>query len=139
MYLTYEEYIAMGGEVMELTAFNSLEFEARTTIDWWTFSRLQNETTYSDAVKRCMFELIRLIKNKRDAMITDGKSSDGTRKAGLIKESNDDVLAEYNVMSARSAADLSKQDMGIIVRQYLQGVRNSLGQVVLYRGIYPNE
>ena len=44
MYLTYEEYENMGGKTLEETAFEQFEFEARAHIDWWTFSRLQNET-----------------------------------------------------------------------------------------------
>ena len=58
MYLTYEEYTQMGGESLEVTAFEQLEFEARTQIDWWTFGRLKNEASYPEAVKRCMYRLI---------------------------------------------------------------------------------
>ena len=139
MYLTYDEYIAMGGATLEETAFNNLEFEARATIDWWTFNRLQNEESYPEPVKRCMFVLIDMIRAKQDAMNTGATGNADSKKGGLIKESNDEVLAEYNVISARSAVDLLKQDIEVTVRQYLQGVRNSLGQKVLYRGIYPNE
>lgn len=139
MYLTYDEYIDMGGETLEETAFDALEFEARTTIDWWTFNRLQNEEEYPEPVKRCMFALIKLIKDKQDSMVTDAQAEDGTKKAGLTHESNDGVSASYNVISARSAVEMLKQDIRATIRMYLQGVRNSLGQKVLYRGIYPNE
>ena len=45
MYLTYDEYNTLGGQALEETAFNQLEFEARTQIDWWTFGRLKNQST----------------------------------------------------------------------------------------------
>lgn len=139
MYLTYDEYIAMGGETLEETAFDNLEFEARATIDWWTFNRLQNDVEYPEAVKRCMFALINLIKNKQDSMVTDAQTADGTKQAGITHQSNDGVSTSYNVISARSAVEMIKQDIQATIKMYLQGVRNSLGQKVLYRGIYPNE
>lgn len=139
MYLTYDDYIDMGGETLEETAFDNLEFEARATIDWWTFNRLQNETEYPEAVKRCMFALIRLIKDKQDSMVTDAQTAEGTKQAGITHQSNDGVSTSYNVISARSAVEMLKQDIQTTIRMYLQGVRNSLGQKVLYRGIYPNE
>ena len=139
MYLTYDEYIDMGGETLEETAFDNLEFEARATIDWWTFNRLQNEVEYPEAVKRCMFALIRLIKDKQDSMVTNAQASDGTKQAGITHQSNDGVSTSYNVISARSAVEMIKQDIQATIKMYLHGVRNSLGQKVLYRGIYPNE
>lgn len=139
MYLTYAEYNNMGGATIEETAFNALEFEARATIDWWTFNRLQNEQTYPEAVKQCMFALIKLIKDKQDAMVTDGQLEDGTKHTRIARQSNDGVVTDYNVISARSAVEMLKQDIEMTIRRYLQGVRNSLGQKVLYRGIYPNE
>ena len=138
MYLTYVEYQEMGGTLDE-TAFNQLEFEARAKIDWWTFNRLQNEVEYTEAVKRCMFALIRLIKDKQDSMVTNAQAGDGTKQAGITHQSNDGVSTSYNVISARSAVEMIKQDIQATIKMYLQGVRNSLGQKVLYRGIYPNE
>ena len=139
MYLTYDEYIDMGGETLEETAFEMLEFEARATIDWWTLNRLQNEESYPEPVKRCMVALIRLIKDKQDSMVTDAQAENNIKKAGIVHESNDGVATSYNVISARSAVEMLKSDIKTTVRMYLQGVRNSLGQKVLYRGIYPNE
>lgn len=139
MYLTYEEYIEMGGEALEEIAFDTLEFEARSTIDWWTFNRLKNEESYPEEVKRCMFSLIKMIKDKQDAMVTETQTADGTKSTGIVHESNDGVSTSYNVIAARSAVELIKLDMRTTVKMYLQDVKNSLGQKVLYRGIYPNE
>ena len=139
MYLTYDEYIAMGGETLEETAFDNLEFEARATIDWWTFNRLQNEVEYPEAVKRCMFALINLIKNKQDSMVTDAQAADGTKQAGITHQSNDGVSISYNVMSASRLFDNAKSEIKTTIQQCLNGVVNSLGHKLLYRGVYPDE
>lgn len=140
MYLSFDEYADMGGTLEDETAFEQLEFEARTVIDWWTFNRLQNETTFPEAVKRCMFKLIALIQEKEIAMtpVTTG-SSNSITTAGIVRESNDDVVAEYNTLSAKQSMDMVRAETKTVVARYLQGVRNSLGHKILYRGVYPDE
>lgn len=139
MYLTYDEYINMGGAEIEEAAFQQIEFEARSIIDWWTFNRLQKEETYSEAVKRCIFRLIQLINDKQKAMIVDSQSSDGSIKAGIASESNDGVSTSYNTLSAKDAVDTLQKETESTIRMYLTGVKNSLGYLLLYRGVYPNE
>lgn len=138
MYLTYADYVLYGGTLDE-TTFQQLEFEARAVIDWWTFNRLQNEETYPEAVKRCDYHLIQLIEAKQQAMATDGQASNNAVKAGIISESNDGVSASYNTLSAKEAVDTMKTEIASTIQMYLNGVKNSLGHKVLYRGIYPNE
>ena len=139
MYLTYDEYIELGGTELEETTFQQIEFEARCVIDWWTFNRLQKEETYPEAVKRCMLKLIQLIHNKQQAMVLDVQSEDGSVKAGVISESNDGVSTSYNTLSAKEAVDSIQNELGTTIQMYLVGVRNSLGHKLLYRGLYPNE
>ena len=138
MYLTFEDYQDYGG-TLEETAFEQLEFEARAVIDWWTFNRLQNEENYPEAVKRCMFKLISLLNDKQKAMIVDAQGEDGTKQAGIASESNDGVSTSYNTLSAKEAVDATDNELKAAIQMYLSGVRNSLGQKVLYRGLYPNE
>ena len=136
MYLSYEEYQSMGGTLDE-TAFNEIAYEAQSQIDWWTFNRLQSEETIPDAVKKCMYKLIKLIQAQQDAT---GIGSDSGGTTGTIaSQSNDGVSISYNVLSASEAANLIKEQMEGIVQRYLQGVKNSLGRKVLYRGLYPGE
>ena len=139
MYLTYDEYINMGGDVVEETAFDNLEFEARSVIDWWTFNRLQNEESYPDSVKRCMYKLISLINEQQKAIVVNPKDFDGNVIAGIASESNDGVSTSYNTLSAREAVETIQDQLKTTVQMFLQGVRNSLGHKLLYRGIYPNE
>ena len=140
MYLTFDEYLTFGG-TLEETAFDNLEFEARTVIDWWTYNRLQNDTEYPEAVKRCMYKLITMIIQKQEAQVLDGPNSTVTSfgKAGIMQESNDGVSTMYNVLSASEIVNQSQEEIKATIRMYLQNVRNSLGQKVLYRGLYPNE
>ena len=139
MYLTYDEYIDMGGAEIEETAFKQIEFEARSVVDWWTFNRLQKEETYPEAVKRCVFRLVQLINDKQKAMMIDSQSSDGAVKAGIASESNDGVSTSYNTLSAKEAVDTLQKEVESTIRMYLSGVKNSLGYLLLYRGVYPNE
>ena len=141
MYLTYDEYLAFGGTLDE-TAFDNLEFEARTVIDWWTYNRLQNEEEYPEAVKRCMYKLITIIAMKQQAQLLDGTNTSNINtavNAGIIQQSNDGVSTTYNVMSAGEVIAQSEETIKTTVRMYLQNVRNSLGRKVLYRGLYPGE
>lgn len=140
MYLSFDEYSDLGGTLEDETAFEQLEFEARSIIDWWTFNRLQNETTFPEAVKRCMFSLIKLLQEKEVAMtpVTAG-SSNGVTTAGIVRESNDDVVAEYNTLTSKQSMDAVRNETRTLVSRYLQGVRNSLGHKILYRGVYPDE
>lgn len=139
MYLTYDEYTDMGGTVDE-TAFENLEFEARAQIDYWTFNRLVEEETISDAVKRCMYKLISLLHTQQNMLDSSAPADqDGTVTAQIIGRSNDGVSVSYNAISANRIVDILQNSIKTTINQYLGNVRNSLGQKVLYRGIYPNE
>ena len=138
MYLTYDEYQTMGGTLDE-TTFNDFEFEANAQIDWYTFCRLQKETELPEAVKRCDYALIKMLQDKRQAMLVGQTSADGQTSAGIASQSNDGVSVSFNTLSARDLIDMSKSQIEETVQRYLNGVVNSLGQKVLYRGVYPNE
>lgn len=140
MYLTYDEYAQLGGEELEETAFEQLEFEARCQIDWWTFGRLKNEESYPEAVKRCMFKLIELLDKQQKVLMVDAVDEDGNVKAGLMaSQSNDGVSSTYNVITGNMAVRVIQSQLNNTIRMYLQDVRDSLGRKVLYRGLYPGE
>lgn len=147
MYLTYDEYQEYGGTLDE-TTFNDFEFEAESIINWYTFDRLKNETDYPEAVKKCMHKLINIAKLKADAMQLGMSVSAETTMDGLnlsVKsQSNDGVSISYNVLDASEIFNaLSTKTKGgeidQIVQRYLQGIKNSLGRKLLYRGFYPGE
>ena len=137
MYLTYEEYLNMGG-TLDDAAFDNYLIDAEMLIDWYTFNRLENETVIPEKVKKCVYKLISLADMKSKAFVL-GREVNGEGNASVASQSNDGVSISYNTISASQALDLIKSDAENIIKQYLNGVVNSLGRKLLYRGIYPNE
>ena len=153
-YLTYAEYQDYGGSLDE-TTFDDFEFEAETIINWYTFNRLSKDTEFPEAVKRCMMRLITLAKIKADAMalgsqLITKRDAEGhivttiETTSAIASQSNDGVSISYNTVSATEAfRALTMNEKGneieSLVQRYLQGVTDSLGRKVLYRGLYKNE
>lgn len=153
MYLTYADYQTYGGTLDE-TTFNDFEFEAESIINWYTFDRLKGEINYPEAVKRCMYKLINIAKLRADAMQLGMQTTTITDQSGSVttvsttptiqSQSNDGVSISYNVLSASElfnalAAKTKGGEVDQIVQRYLQGLKNSLGRKLLYRGFYPGE
>lgn len=139
MYLTYAEYTASGGTLDE-TAFNNLEFEAEALVNWYTFNRLKNDTTYPDELKRLMVYLINMAAIKGNLIAQSGGGGVSANSAGTIaSQSNDGVSVSYNVLSAKDLMGSIKADCETAIQQYLQGVMNEMGHKLLYRGVYPDE
>ena len=137
MYLTYEEYLNMGGTLDE-AAFDNYLIDAEMLIDWYTFNRLENETVIPEKVKKCVYKLISLADMKSKAFVL-GREVNGEGNASVASQSNDGVSISYNTIPASQAFDLIKSESANIIKQYLNGVVNSLGRKLLYRGIYPDE
>lgn len=133
-YLTYEDYQSLGGELEE-SEFNSLEFKAETKVNWYTFSRLENDTTFDNKVPLCVYEIIKLL-NQYDLALK-GLNSDGS--VSILRQSNDGVSTDYNNLSPSEFTEKCEDLIKELILQYLQKVRNEAGQLVLYRGVYPNE
>lgn len=141
MYLTYDEYKKMGGKLEE-PEFTGFEYEAENLIDWYTFNRLhtgyEQSDEYPEAVKRCVYKLISLAKQKQNTLSL-GVDQNGNTTASVASQSNDGVSISFNVMSASQVYNTLKNETPKIINQYLNGVRNKLGRRLLYRGIYPGE
>ena len=140
MYLTYTEYEAMGGTLDEAT-FNDFEMEAETIVDWYTFSRLQNDTEYPTRVKQCVYQLIKLAQAKQSTLAPgEAVTEDGNAViAPISSRSNDGVSIGYNIMSAGELFKSLQDEMKNEVQRYLQGIMNQAGRHLLYRGVYPGE
>ena len=152
MYLTYADYQNMGGTLDE-TTFNNFEFEAEAIINWFTFNRLKTETTYPAELSRCMYALINLAKLKADAMMlgaqttqttTGGTTTTVVTNPTIASQSNDGVSISYNSVSASEVFNKLKAferggEIESLVQMYLNGIKNSLGKKLLYRGLYPDE
>lgn len=137
MYLTYEEYQNMGGTLDE-TTFNDLEFEAEALVNWYTFNRLKEDTTFPVELKRLMKYLINLAYSKSGIIDASGSGSDDTNKT-IVSQANDGVSVSYSILSAKDLMDTVNAEGSAAIKRYLQGVTNEAGRKLLYRGIYPNE
>ena len=140
MYLSYEEYQEMGGTLVEAT-FNEYEFTAESLVDWYTFNRLKKETTYPTALPRLMYALIHMIQLKMDALGNNFVDENGAIVSGAVaRQSNDGVSIEFNNLSANYIVEFTDdKQLGDMIRKYLSGLKNSLGQSLTYRGLYPGE
>lgn len=128
MYLTYTEYQAYGG-TLDTVKFAEFEFEARKVVDYYTFDRLRNDTTISEAVKRLMYKLITSAQTITATLTASGDS------AAIVRQSNDGVSVQYNAMKAFDLYGVLKTSEGDTIRQYLSGEKNQAGKVLLYRGL----
>lgn len=147
MYLQYITYQRMGGTLDE-TTFEDLEYEAETIVNWYTFNRLKGEEKYPDELERCMYRIIHLLQLEYEALSLGKSASDDDENATspeyIKSQSNDGVSASYSSVDASDLLDrLLNHDknnpfMNAVFR-YLQGVRNSKGKRLTYRGVYPDE
>ena len=140
MYLTFDEYIDFGGKITDETTFNDLEFQAETMIDWYTFARLQKDTTVDVRVKKCVMMLIKLINDKMiaSALPSDTGQTTGVQ-ASIASQSNDGVSISYNILSASEIVANSQEEIAHCIQMSLQGVRNEAGRKITWRGVYPDE
>lgn len=139
-YLTYEEYVSMGGTEIE-SMFNRYEFEAESLVNWYTFDRLLNETEYSDKVKMCMYRLIELIAEKYNTLnASDPNANTSNPITGqIMSQSNDGVETTYAILSSYNLLTFCKKEIEDVINYNLRGALNSLGRNLLYRGYYPGE
>lgn len=137
-YLTYNEYTAMGGSLDEAT-FNDLEFEAEALVNWYTFNRLKNDTTFPDELKRLMKYLINLAYQQNSLLGAGGSGTGEASGVAVASQSNDGVSVSYNVLNASELMNSIKDSSASAIHKYLQGVMNEAGRLLLFRGLYPGE
>ena len=125
-YLTYEEYIALGG-TLDIMPFNLLEFEARRQIDIRTFNRIKEDIPQE--VKMCVYKLINSINNFAN-------STNSVANIGNVKSENIDGYS-ISYISANEISDIVKSkenEIEDIIRTYLLGVIYN-GEHLMYIGV----
>ena len=142
-YLTYDEYSEMGGTLDE-TLFNTLVLDAQGYIDWYTFNRLWKEEWRTEdvmeRVKICMYQLISLVAAKQNLITPQGTNAGGINlNAQVSQQSNDGVSTTYAVLSGELLFSHAKKEIEDTINRYLNGIVNSVGRKLLYRGLYPGE
>ena len=121
MYLTYDEYTKMGGELSE-TAFDSAVNKACAEIDYYTFGRLANQEI-SGCVKKCVFELTELY-NKQSAHGIGSQTSAG----------NDGFSVSYNIPNVETLNEITHDEAMRCINRYLFNEKTADGIPLLYRG-----
>lgn len=119
-YLTYEEYISVGG-TLEMTAFDRNIDRAFGKIDNATFGRLEKMTEMPRQVKACCRELVEYLANNVNGKTITSKS----QSAGGVSESE-----SY----ANKTADDVENEIANIIFDYLGSVKTDNGTPLLYRG-----
>ena len=122
-YLTYEEYITIGGE-LELTAFNRNIDRACGIVDTHTFKRLHEMREIPSQVKVCVRDLVEYLAN--NSIITKTITSK-SQSAGGVSESES--------YSEKTLEQMTEETTGIIY-DYLSGVTDDYFAPLLYRGCY---
>ena len=136
MYLTYDDYVGMGGTLEEIP-FVNFEFQAEAQINRATFNRLKGDTVIPEEVKRLMKYLVDLLEKKQSAFSL-GKNTSGANTY-ITSQSNDGVSISYNGIAPSDLIKLSEEDALSAIKSYLEGVTNEAGRRLLYRGLYPGE
>ena len=123
-YLTYEEYIELGGTLDE-TPFNILELEAQKNIDKYTLGRLKDLEKQINEVKVCEYKLINLL-NTYNSYENQNKS---------ISSENIDG---YSVTYSQATENVSKskiEDIKCTIKTYLAECKLEDGTPYLYVGV----
>lgn len=127
MYLTYDEYVKMGGSISR-EAYPRIEAKARAVLDKYTYSRVADEATVRESVKYCMYDLANAI--NADEML--GATTYGREISSM---SNDGVSVSFVSGSASSGAKNGFVRYASIVRVWLSDEYTSDGVPLLYAGV----
>lgn len=124
MYLTHDEYKALGGTA-DHDSFSLLEFKARKRIDYLTDCRVQRMAEVPEAVKLCMTSMINLesklgIDAQTDSPQVSSFSTDGYTETYAKSLSVDDVQREQDKL----------------VSEMLYGEADDDGIPLLFRGLF---
>ena len=121
-YLTYQEYLALGGTLEEMP-FNLLEFNARKKIDERTFGRLVDKGQEYKEVKLCVYNMITTL---------NSYSSYDTQNKAISSESTDGYSVSYGTPQ-KSTTEAKNSELEDVINSYLANV--VIDNVpVLYRG-----
>lgn len=126
-YLTYAEYIELGGTLEEVP-FNELEFECRKIIDSRTQNRLHSATEIPDEVKMCEFKMI-------DTLVSYSASKEQAQSSVKKSENIEGYSATYLTSNEiQQLITTQIADIQELVSTYLFGVIVN-NEHILYCGV----
>ena len=122
-YLTYTDYQELGGTLSEMP-FNLLEYEARQSIDKYTFGRLKDLEEQIEETKLCTYKLIELINsyNKYE-----------TQNKGVASESIDGYSISYSTPDS-SFTMAKNNEIKNVIKTYLVDCKLEDGTPYMYCG-----
>lgn len=123
-YLTYDEYIAMGG-TLAASAFAARAAEAQAYIDRYTFRRLTTAAEVPESVKHCMLALVDVL----------DRASTAQADAVVSSTSNDGVSVSYAVLSPDQMDERYQTKICETVQLWLMGETDGDGTPLLWRGV----
>ena len=99
MYLSYEDYAAMGGKLPEGREYENAERKARALLDDWTMGRVKRMDEPTEEVELAMFEIIGRIGPAFDGNGGVSSFSNGVNSVGF--NASADVRGElYDIVAA---------------------------------------
>ena len=129
MYLTYTDYLILGGSLDE-NEFLRAEWKAAKLVDKYTFGRLKQDYKFSSAVKMTVFELISMVVKKDNAIIQPDNNSGND----VSSFSNDGVSVTLNKENVSQFLENFNTRIVEIIKTNLVGETNQNGAPLLYRG-----
>ena len=128
-YITFDEYLDLGGVIEDEDAFNRAYRRARAELDYRTLGRLRNESEVDADVKQCMAEMIDVCA----AGYALYGSPDGVQAVQSV--SNDGVSVSYATATINDwFGTVYPGRVAGVIDLYLSDKVNSRGQQLLYRG-----
>ena len=125
-YLTYKEYLKLGGKAIDQTSFNLLEIETRKKIDERTQGRLMNVDDVPDEVRFCVYSLINIV---------SGYINKNNVDKNIASESTDGYSVSYITGSQVKEAIIAKNaEIQDVISTMLYGVVVN-GECLLYLGV----
>lgn len=124
MYITKSEYEQYTGVELSPAEFARSEYRAERVLDAYTMGRLKREDPLRESAKRCMAELINVVREQAQAE---------ARSMGVRSVSNDGVSVAYAGADVLNADASRTADN--IVSTYLAGETDANGTLLLYRGL----
>lgn len=129
MYITYDEYLSMGGVIEDTTIFNRAVRRASAELDYRTMGRLRSVTDIDDDIKQCLTEMIDVCA----AGYIQYGAPDGVR--AVSSESNDGVSISYATASINDwFATVYPGRVAEIMSVYLADKCDEYGVPLLYKG-----
>ena len=122
-YLSYDDYKELGGS-LEKTSFSILEFEARQSVDKYTFGRLKDLEEQNQEVKMCIFRLINIINSYKELEVQNKAYS---------SETIDGYSLSFTTPS-KATTEARIDEIKDIVKEYLVDCKLEDGTPYLYCG-----